>query len=178
MSQAANNDAPFTSDYGGRELIFTIYKTDAYKRRGTVDMLTYLLVDGAINSMAGLAAFSSSLERGVGPTNGPPPFETCDANHSLRARHWRFGNESNLGWFSIIDTISTGVVTLYAVWWLYGRQRLKGVKVLNIIHAFQLGFATDETISKKTRFYFRGGVLVRAGYQPLNEEEFEMVSDK
>ncbi|KAF7344252.1 hypothetical protein MVEN_01716500 [Mycena venus] len=63
----------------------------------------------------------------------------CNSNNRAVEEHWRFGDENNLGILAIILTLGFGLYTLWVIWTVRKRPRVKGIDPFKVVDGFKMG---------------------------------------
>ncbi|KAJ6528114.1 hypothetical protein B0H19DRAFT_1195247 [Mycena capillaripes] len=63
----------------------------------------------------------------------------CNSNNRAVEEHWRFGDENNLGILAILLTLGFGLYTLWVIWTVRKRPRVKGIDLFKVVDGFKMG---------------------------------------
>ncbi|KAJ7621704.1 hypothetical protein DFH06DRAFT_1143447 [Mycena polygramma] len=96
----------------------------------------------------------------------------CNSNNRDVEEHWRFGDENNLGILAILLTLGFGLYTLWVVWTVRKRPRVKGIDAFKVVDAFKMG--VDKIQDEANRSGFWG---VHNGRVSIQREDCTVVED-
>ncbi|KAJ7601916.1 hypothetical protein DFH06DRAFT_1488981 [Mycena polygramma] len=63
----------------------------------------------------------------------------CHSNNRDVQEYWRFEDENNLGILAILLTLGFGLYTLWVMWTVRKRPRVKGIDPFKVVDAFKMG---------------------------------------
>ncbi|KAJ7826478.1 hypothetical protein B0H14DRAFT_2817270, partial [Mycena olivaceomarginata] len=88
----------------------------------------------------------------------------CNSNNRAVEEHWRFGDENNLGILAILLTLGFGLYTLWVIWTVRKRPRVKGIDPFKVVDGFKMGLDKIQNDTNGDGFWalHNGRVGIRA----------------
>ncbi|TEB38055.1 hypothetical protein FA13DRAFT_720260 [Coprinellus micaceus] len=167
MAQAARLGASLNLDvlqYRRKNMFYNAtdgYSYNLIRNATSAQIVETILADGGKACMTPYNVFLSRISGSVGDQ-----VEYCASHNKTVAEHYRFGNNKQFGWISVIWTTGIGILGIWAALWMSRKERVaEGMSPLGAAGGFVL--ARGERIDDYHSLVFRNGKVVDAHVQEV-----------